>query len=417
MIRVGVVGYGYWGPNLLRTFTEIPGSEVVAVADRDPDRLAQAQDRFPQVEVFANSHDRLVDLDLDAVVVCTPPETHYEVARRFVESDLDVFVEKPLTTDASSAAELVELADARGRVLMVGHIGAYAPAVRAMKELIDRGDLGDIAYLDAARGGLGLFHPSLNVIWDLAPHDISILMYLLDACPISVSARGSACVKETIEDVAYITLGFPNGVLAHLRLSWLDPCKTRRVTVVGRQQMAVYDDLENHEKLKVYDKHVDAIRHTDTFGEHQFAYHYGSVVSPYLHQDEPLKLECLHFLESVRDRRSPLTDGLNGLSVVRVIEAAQWSLQCGGVQVPIPVGTNRLGVPDGQAAIIDLTEIEQRAAAADQAPALTASAATEGERAGPNGAEHSQAFGSLLPRRSGTRAGSEHEKEPQVAEA
>ena len=192
---------------------------------------------------------------------------------------------------------------------MVGHIGAYNPAVQALATMIESGDLGDVAYIDAVRGGLGLFHSTLNVIWDLAPHDISILMHLLGESPSSVSAKGVACVEASIEDVAYVALRFPSGVLAHVRLSWLDPCKARRITVVGRKKMVVYDDLENHEKLKVYDKRVDAIRRTDTFGDHQFAYHYGSVVSPYIHHDEPLRLECLHFVDCVEQRKRPLTDG------------------------------------------------------------------------------------------------------------
>ncbi len=173
------------------------------------------------------------------------------------------------------------------------------------------------------RVGLGLFRANLNVVWDLAPHDIAILMYLLGETPNSVSTRGLGCVEPSNEDVAYFTLSFPSGVLAHVRLSWLDPCKTRRVTVVGKQKMVVYDDLENLEKLKIYDKHVDAVRQTDTFGDFQFAYHYGSILSPYIEGDEPLRLECLHFLECVRERTTPLTDGRNGLAVVEVIEAAQ----------------------------------------------------------------------------------------------
>ena len=199
---------------------------------------------------------------------------------------------------------------------MVGHIGAYNPAVHTLKQMIDDGELGDIAYVDAARGGLGLFHPSLNVIWDLAPHDVAILMHILGQSPVAVSAKGAACVEATIEDVAYVALRFATGVLAHVRLSWLDPCKTRRITVVGRQKMVVYDDLETQEKLKIYDKRVDAIRRTDTFGESHFAYHYGSVVSPYILHDEPLRLECAHFVDCAMERTRPLTDGENGLAVV-----------------------------------------------------------------------------------------------------
>ena len=277
----------------------------------------------------------LFEMDLDAVVVSTPPETHFPIVKKCLEHGLDVFVEKPLATEVEHAEELIDVAKHRGQILMVGHIGAYNPAVQALKEMIDGGELGPVAYIDAARGGLGLFHPSLNVIWDLAPHDIAILMHILGETPAAVSAKGAACVEASIEDVAYVALRFPTGVLAHVRLSWLDPCKTRRITVVGRQKMVVYDDLESQEKLKIYDKRVDAIRRTDTFGESHFAYHYGSVVSPYIRFDEPLRLECMHFVDSVMERTRPLTDGENGLAVVRVIQAAQQSLRAGGVEVSI----------------------------------------------------------------------------------
>jgi predicted dehydrogenase len=334
-LRLAVIGCGYWGPNLVRTFVEIPETVVVAVADRDPTRFDSIRRRYPQIELLTADYYDIFERGLDAVVVSTPPQTHFEIVRACLSYGLDVLVEKPLATSSDHAVELVESARMRDRILMVGHIAAYNPAVQALKEMIDSGELGEIAYIDAVRGGLGLFHPSLNVVWDLAPHDVSILMYLLGQSPRSVSARGIACVEESIEDVAYISLTFPSGVLAHIRLSWLDPCKSRRITVVGKEKMAVYDDLETHEKLKIYDKRVDAIRRTDTFGDYQFAYHYGSVVSPYIHHDEPLRLECLHFVECVFDHKQPLTDGENGLRVVRVIEAAQRSLRQGGAEMPV----------------------------------------------------------------------------------
>lgn len=351
---IAIVGCGYWGPNLVRTFAEISDAQVAAVADRDPTRLEHIRRRHPHVGVFAEDYHDVLDLGLDAVVVSTPPETHYRIVRTCLERGLDVFVEKPLATTEEEAQHLVEIAADHERVLMVGHIGAYIPAVRALKEMIDRNELGEIAYIDSVRGGLGLFHPSLNVIWDLAPHDISILMYLLGQSPTTVSARGAACVEETIEDVAYLTFTFANGVLGHTRMSWVDPCKTRRVTVVGKQKMVLYDDLEVHEKLKVYDKRVDAIRRTETFGDYQFAYHYGSVVSPYIEHAEPLRVECLHFLDCIRERTRPLTDGLNGLQVVRVIQAAQRSLRNGGTEVPIAAAAGAARKPREPG--IDLTE-------------------------------------------------------------
>jgi predicted dehydrogenase len=346
-LKLAVIGCGYWGPNLARTFAETPDASLEAVADRDPAQLAGVRRRHPHIAFLTEDYHDLFDLDLDAVVVSTPPETHFEIVRTCLEHDLDVFVEKPITTTADEALQLVELANARDRILMVGHIGAYNPSVGALQSMIAGDELGEIAYIDAVRGGLGLFHSSLNVVWDLAPHDISILMYLLGEAPVSVCARGVACIESSIEDVAYVTLTFPSGVLGHARLSWLDPCKTRRITVVGKRQMVVYDDLEAHEKLKVYDKRVDAIRRTDTFGDYQFAYHYGSVVSPYVHHEEPLRLECGHFVNCALHHEQPLTDGVNGLQVVEVIQAAQRSLREGGIEVPIVsrIGTARSLLP------------------------------------------------------------------------
>jgi predicted dehydrogenase len=248
---------------------------------------------------------------------------------------LHVLVEKPLTTDVESAIALKELADERGLTLMVGHTFEFNPAVRMLKVMLDQSIAGDIRYIDAVRVGLGLFHPRLNVVWDLAPHDISILIHLLGEMPATVSTRGVACVQEGVEDVAYMTLNFPSGILAHVRLSWLDPMKTRRLTVVGSRKMIVYDDVALDEKIRVYDKRVDAMPRTDTFGAFQFAYHHGGIEIPPIDFQEPLRIECQHFVDCIRSGERPLTDGDNGVRVVRVIEAAQESLRQGGVPVPL----------------------------------------------------------------------------------
>jgi predicted dehydrogenase len=357
-VRIGVIGAGYWGPNLVRTFLEIPEVELVAVADRDPGRLEHVRSRHPQIGRFVRDHEELFGMDLDAVIIATPPETHHGLARMCLERGLDVFVEKPLTTDVESGQELVALAAERERILMVGHIGAYNPAVTALREMVQAGDLGEIRYVDAVRAGLGLFHPTLNVVWDLAPHDVAILLHVLGEVPSTVSARGIACVQGPVEDVAYMTMMFASGVMAHTRLSWLDPFKSRRITIVGSKKMVVYDDLEVHEKLKVYDKSVNAIRQTDTFGDYHFSYHYGSVVSPYIHFEEPLRLECLHFVDCVRDRQVPITDGANGVEVVRVIEAAQRSLRSDGA-------TQTLGAEPMPEDVADVVWIPEARAALD----------------------------------------------------
>lgn len=329
-IRVGAIGCGYWGPNLIRNIVEIPDADVIAVADIDQSRLDHVKTRYPQIKHAFHNYRDMFALDLDAVVISTPPQTHFEITRACLENGLHALVEKPLAISSSEVQEMIRLAAAHERILMVGHTFEFNPAVTALRKMISDGELGEIYYIDAVRASLGLFHPTLNVVWDLAPHDLSILLNLLGWMPDTVTAQGMACVQPGVEDVAYLTLTFPNKILAHIRLSWLDPHKTRRITVVGSEKMVVYDDVDNQEKIRVYDKRVKAIRRTDTFGEFQFAYHYGSIVSPYIHFEEPLRLECLHFLDCVREGRSPLTDGYNGLRVVEIIEAAQRSLKNGG---------------------------------------------------------------------------------------
>jgi predicted dehydrogenase len=334
-LKIGVIGCGYWGPNLIRNFIEIPTAQMDAVADLDNQRLNHISTCYPQIPYFTEDYRNLFELGLDAVVISTPPQTHFTIAQECLKKGLHVLVEKPMATTSDDARKLVNLARKHKRILMVGHTFEYNPAVHALKEMIVNGELGDIHYIDAVRASLGLFHPTLNVVWDLAPHDISILIHLLDQNPTSVSTHGVAYIQKNVEDIAYMTLMFPNNILSHIRLSWLDPCKTRRITVIGSKKMAVYDDVESHEKIKVYDKRVKAIRRTDTYGEFQFAYHYGSVVSPYIHLKEPLRVECQHFLDCIFQDQTPLTNGNNGLRVVEIIEAAQQSLKSGGEQVTL----------------------------------------------------------------------------------
>lgn len=334
-IRIGAIGCGYWGPNLIRNFVEIPGACVVAVSDLQLEPMKRMTQRFPQIQTSTQNYRDLFTMELDAVVIATPPATHFAIAADCLRHGLHVLVEKPITLDSRDAAELIHIAEENDRILMVGHTFEYNPAVRALKQMIQNGDLGDIYYVDAIRASLGLFQTKANVIWDLAPHDISILRYLLEAEPTSVSTHGASCVQEGIEDIAYMTLTFPNGVIAHIRSSWLDPSKQRRITVVGSKKMVIYDDVESLEKIKIYDKGVKAIRQTDTFGEFSFAYHYGDVVIPYIRFEEPLRVQCQHFLDCIREGKHPQTDGLNGLRVVQVVEAAQRSLKNGGNSVVV----------------------------------------------------------------------------------
>jgi predicted dehydrogenase len=328
-IKVGVIGCGYWGPNLIRNFVEIPFSDVIIVSDLKEDRLSNIAARYPKVKVTKNYKD-LFDQDLDAVVIATPPVTHYPLAKECLEHGLNVLVEKPITVKSEYAEELIELAAENDLVLMVGHTFEYNGAVHTLKHLIDNDELGQIYYVDTARLNLGLFQRDLNVLWDLAPHDISILMHILGRHPVSVSAHGMPCVFEGIHDVVYIDMIFPDNILAHIHVSWLDPCKVRRTTVVGSKKMVVYNDIENSEKIKIFDKGIDKPPYTDSYADFQFSYHNGDVLIPNIRLSEPLRQECQHFLECIQNRCEPLSGGQNGLDVVKVLEAAQLSLNKNG---------------------------------------------------------------------------------------
>jgi predicted dehydrogenase len=328
-IKVGAIGFGYWGPNLVRNFVENPSSEMVIIADLKKERLSKITESYPQV-IVTNDYKELFNLDLDAVVIATPPGTHYPLAKECLEHGLHVLVEKPMTLNSQHAEELIDISKNKGLVLMVGHTFEYNVAVQTLKNLIDSGELGQIYYVDAARLNLGLFQRDLNVIWDLAPHDISILLYILGTTPLSVSAHGMPFVNEGIQDVVYINMVFPNNILAHIHVSWLDPCKVRRVTVVGSKKMVVYNDIESLEKIRIYDKGVEKPPYTETFGDFQLSYRYGDVVIPNIRLTEPLQKECQHFLDCIINHSIPQSDGQDGLHVVKIIEAAQRSLSENG---------------------------------------------------------------------------------------
>lgn len=329
-IRIGVIGCGYWGPNLIRNLVEMPEAKLIAVADLRSERLAHISARYPGIQVTDDFQD-LFSMSLDAVVVATPPATHFRIARDCLAQGLNVLVEKPLTLNSRDAIELIEIADRGHLTLMVGHTFVYNPAVRALKELIDSGELGQVHYIDAVRVSLGLFQPQLNVIWDLAPHDISILLYLLDSDPVLISAQGADCIFKGKPDIAYLNLDFADSTLAHVRISWLDPCKVRRITVVGSKKMVVYDDVENLEKIKIYDKGVEALPYTDTFADFNCSYRYGDVVIPNIRFVEPLRVECQHFVACIVNNTRPQSCGQAGLKVIQVLEAAERSLYYGGV--------------------------------------------------------------------------------------
>lgn len=334
-IKVGVIGCGYWGPQLIRNIHEMAGAELVGVADTKPERLEFVRRHYPEVKLFS-SHTQLLDTDVEAVVVSTPIHTHHMLAKEALSAGKHVMVEKPLAASVTESVELINIARARNLMVMVGHTFLYNPAVQELRRLVGDGELGRIYYVDAARLNLGLFQRRANVIWDLAPHDISILMYVLGMTPVAVSARGSMCVQDDVHDVAYLELLFETGVSAHVHVSWLDPAKVRRITVVGDKKMAVYNDVSLVEKIRVYDTGVESPV-TNTFGEFQLSYRHGQVTIPYITWQEPLRLECEHFVECIRTGADPRTDGMQGLAVVSVLEAASDSLMHGGRRVPVEV--------------------------------------------------------------------------------
>jgi predicted dehydrogenase len=335
MICVGVVGCGYWGAKHVRNFHELPDSDLALVCDLDEARLRHVHNQYAYVSTSTNFGDVLAD-HIDAVVIATPVASHYRLAKEALLHGKHVLVEKPLTASSRQAAELIDIAEERNLMLMVGHTYEHHPAVNFLHDLINSGELGDVFYVDAARLNLGLFRSDVNVMWDLAPHDICIALKLLGGEPVSVGARGSSCIDPSVCDVAYIDLKFATGTTAHIHVSWLDPCKVRRITIVGSRKMVVYDDVSDSEKIRIYDKGIAMPEEGDTFGAWPPAYRYGDVTIPYIPNDEPLKLECSHFLTSIAEGSTPTSDGWSGLRVINVLEAANRSIVNGGQRESLP---------------------------------------------------------------------------------
>jgi len=329
-----MVGLGYWGPNLLRNFDQLPDCRVKICCDLDAPLLAKAKGQYPYLTVTDNYDTLLSHPEIDAIVNATPARTHYALALKALQHGKHVFVEKPLTLDVQHAVELVKLSEETDRILMVGHLMEYHPAVEKLKALIQSGELGQVYYLYAQRVNLGKIRRDENALWSFAPHDFSVAMYLLDSEPENVSARGGAYLQKDIDDVVFVDLQFPNGIIAHIQLSWLDPHKIRRTTIVGSEKMVVFDDMETTEMLKIYDKGVANNSNYNSYGE-ALSLRFGDVTLPYIKMTEPLKLECQHFLDCIVNRRRPRSDGRDGLRVVRVLQAAQESRNRNGEPVKI----------------------------------------------------------------------------------
>jgi predicted dehydrogenase len=332
-INIGVVGCGYWGPNLIRNFRSLPGCNLKMMCDVNVARLDSLKALYPEVVAETDFERMLNGAGLDAVVVATSVKLHFPMARAALLAGKHVLIEKPMAASSAQCEELIEIAQQEGLVLMVGHTFLYSPAIRKLKELVDGGGLGEIRYICARRLNLGLYQKDINVAWDLAPHDISIILHLLQQLPESVNCCGGTHITPGIEDVTSMSLNFRKDRSAIIHSSWLDPRKVREMTIVGSKRMILYDDVVPLEKIRIFDTRVDRPPHYDTFAEFQYAYHYGDISSPYLKQEEPLKAECLHFLECIQESKSPLTGGAEGLELVRILEASSESLKLGGAPI------------------------------------------------------------------------------------
>lgn len=333
MINIGQVGLGQWGPNVLRNFAALPGVRVKMCCDLDETALQRAALQVPRLETTTEYRRLLDDPDLQAIVVTAPSAAHYELAKAALLSGRHVFVEKPIALTAAHAAELVALADAGRRVLMVGHLLLYHPAVASLKRLVDHGDLGEIYYIYTSRLNLGQVRRHENAMWSLAPHDISVILYLLGEEPTTVAAQGLTYLQPGVPDTVFLTLRFASGRAAHVHVSWLDPHKVRRITVVGSRKMAVFDDIEATEKLRIYDKGVNPPDY-DSYGD-ALSLRFGDIYIPRVDMREPLRLECQHFVDCIVQGKTPLSDGRNGLQVLRVLEAGQRSLERSGQPVAL----------------------------------------------------------------------------------
>lgn len=329
-LSVGVVGLGYWGPNLARNLASLPGCRLAGLCDLDRSRLERITVMHRDVPLFEDLEEMFEQVDMDAVVVATPVGQHYSLAKRALLAGKHVLVEKPLASSTAECTELIELAESNGLTLMVGHTFLYSAPVQMIADFIKSGELGEVCYINSRRLNLGLFQRDINVAWDLAPHDLSIILHLLQQSPSSVNCQGNAHITRDVEDVTNVSLSFPGGQFATVQSSWIEPRKVREMTIVGSRKMIVYNDIEPMEKLRIYDARVESPPHYDSFGEFQYAYHYGDSHLPRIEQREPLRRVCEHFLECIRTDAPPLSGGEQGREIVRILEACTASLAAGG---------------------------------------------------------------------------------------
>ena len=325
-MKVAVIGAGYWGPNLIRNFLAQEEVENVIACDRDEKRLAKMLKTFHGIEVSTDYEEVIKRADVEIVAIATPVSLHYEIAKKSLLAGKHCWIEKPMTVNSAEAEELIELAEKHDLKIFVDHTFIYTGAVRKMKEIITSGRLGELYYFDSVRVNLGLFQHDVNVIWDLAPHDLSIMDYLLEQRPLAVSAIGSCHVGNDLEDIAYLTLQFENNLIANFHVNWLAPVKIRKTLIGGTKSMIVYDDTEASEKLKIYDKGIEVTTREGVY-DTLVQYRTGDMLSPKLEQTEALSLAAQHFIDCVKHDKKPLTDGVSGLNVVRILEASEVSIK------------------------------------------------------------------------------------------
>jgi predicted dehydrogenase len=340
-LKIGVVGCGYWGPNLVRNLMSLPDCEMSCICDVDEARLSHLKSLYPGVTACTSFERLLNEERLDAIMIATPVRLHHQLAKQSLLAGKHTLIEKPMASSSAECEELGEIARRNGLTLMVGHTFLYSPAVIRIREIITAGDIGVIRYISSRRLNLGLYQKDINVVWDLAPHDISIIQYLMGETPSAVNCQGKANITPGVEDVCNTTLLFANGGFATIHNSWLDPKKVREMTIVGTQRMIIYDDLEPAHKIRIHDQRVERPPHYDTFAEFHYSYHYGDIHVPYVKQEEPLRVECRHFLECIREGREPVTGAGQATDVVRILEAASESLRQDGGRVYLRASPRR----------------------------------------------------------------------------
>jgi len=335
MLKIGVIGFGYWGPNIVRNFNSQPEASVVSVCDLDQKALCKVKEQYEGINVTANCDEIINSPDIDAVAIITPVSTHFELAKKALSNGKHVFIEKPFTASVAEAEELIELADKKNLIIMVDHTFLFCGAVKKIKQLIDDDVLGELFYFDSIRINLGLFQKDVNVVWDLAPHDLSIMHYLIGKEPVAVAATGISHFDDDIENVAYITVYFTGNLIAHFNISWLSPVKIRTTLIGGHKKMVVWNDLMADEKIKIYDRGVDNGHGLGNEKMNTLRTHYrmGDMWSPRLEDGEALKCETKYFLECVDKNIRPINDGTNGLNVVKMLESADKSLKMGGAVI------------------------------------------------------------------------------------